>query len=216
MEIKYRQIQKEEYPESENVIREAFWNYYAPGCSEHYLMYIMRNSPKFIHELDIVAVNENQIVGQIAFVEGTIKSDDGKEYKVLSLGPIGVLPEYQHLGIGAKLIEHAYEIASKLDYRAILLCGNPAFYEKQGFVPAKKFNIRNAENYYVEALQIRELYENSMANISGQYYEDEIYFFDETKVDEFDAKFPPKEKVEGNESQQFFNEFVQRVEKYNQ
>lgn len=63
MEIKYRQIQKEEYLESENIIREAFWNYYAPGCTEHYLMHIMRNSPKFIYELDIVAVNKDQIVG---------------------------------------------------------------------------------------------------------------------------------------------------------
>ena len=39
----------------ENLTREAFWNQYVPGCVEHYLLHVMRNSDPFINELDIVA-----------------------------------------------------------------------------------------------------------------------------------------------------------------
>ena len=29
---------KEEYREVENLVREAFWNVYRPGCLEHYVL----------------------------------------------------------------------------------------------------------------------------------------------------------------------------------
>ena len=33
---------KEDYPVVENLIREAFWNVYRPGCMEHYLITQLR------------------------------------------------------------------------------------------------------------------------------------------------------------------------------
>ena len=50
--------------ETEHVTREAFWNYFVPGCHEHYLLHIMRVSPSFIPELDAVAVHGSRIVGK--------------------------------------------------------------------------------------------------------------------------------------------------------
>ena len=55
MNIKLRIEQSSDYHETENITREAFWNHYSPGCDEHYLLHIMRNHPKFVPELDIVA-----------------------------------------------------------------------------------------------------------------------------------------------------------------
>ena len=43
---------KEDWRETENLIREAFWNVYRPGCSEHYVMHVLRDDPAFIPELD--------------------------------------------------------------------------------------------------------------------------------------------------------------------
>ena len=52
MNIELRLEQPEDYRKTEEIMREAFWNYYAPGCYEHYLLHIMRNSPSFVKELD--------------------------------------------------------------------------------------------------------------------------------------------------------------------
>ena len=47
MEIELRNERFSDYPETENVVREAFWNRYSPGCCEHYLIHIMRYSRAF-------------------------------------------------------------------------------------------------------------------------------------------------------------------------
>lgn len=56
MEIELRNERFSDYPETENVVREAFWNRYSPGCYEHYLIHIMRYSRAFVPQLDFVAV----------------------------------------------------------------------------------------------------------------------------------------------------------------
>ncbi len=47
MNIYLRLERPEDYRESEEVMKEAFWNHYTPGCNEHYLLHIMRDSPNF-------------------------------------------------------------------------------------------------------------------------------------------------------------------------
>ena len=44
----------EEYREVENLVREAFWNVYRPGCLEHYVLHKLRRDPAFVPELDLV------------------------------------------------------------------------------------------------------------------------------------------------------------------
>ena len=45
---------KEEQREVENLVREAFWNVYRPGCLEHYVLNQLRNDKSFVRELDFV------------------------------------------------------------------------------------------------------------------------------------------------------------------
>ena len=108
--IELRQELPCDYRDTENVIREAFWNHYTPACNDHYLIHIMRDCPAFVSELDIVAVKDGKIIGNSMCLKSYILGDDEKHYEVLSLGPIGVLPEYQHQGIGGRLISHTKEI----------------------------------------------------------------------------------------------------------
>ena len=54
------------------MVREAFWNLYAPGCGEHFILHNLRKSSDFIPELDFVAEKERQIVGQIVYSRGVI------------------------------------------------------------------------------------------------------------------------------------------------
>lgn len=165
MDIKLRIEQSSDYHETENITREAFWNHYSPGCDEHYLLHIMRNHPKFVPELDIVAEHNNKIVGNVVCLKSFIMADDGNQYEVLSLGPISVLPEYQQQGIGGRMIALTKKLASEMGFRAILLCGDPDYYLRQGFIPAETLGIRTEDNMYATALHVCELYDNALANV---------------------------------------------------
>lgn len=42
---------EKDYGKVENLVREAFWNVYRPGCSEHYVIHVLRDDPAFVKEL---------------------------------------------------------------------------------------------------------------------------------------------------------------------
>ena len=56
---------KEDYPVVENLIREAFWNVYRPGCMEHYLITRLREHPDFVKELDFVMERMAKLSGKM-------------------------------------------------------------------------------------------------------------------------------------------------------
>lgn len=58
---------KEDWKEVETLTREAFWNKYHPGCSEHYVLHQFRNRPDFVKELDYVIEEEGRIVAHIMY-----------------------------------------------------------------------------------------------------------------------------------------------------
>ncbi len=175
----------------------------------------MRNHPKFVPELDIVAEHNNKIVGNVVCLKSFIMADDGNQYEVLSLGPISVLPEYQQQGIGGRMIALTKKLASEMGFRAILLCGYPGYYLRQGFIPAETLGIRTEDNMYATALHVCELYDNALANVKGRYIEDKIYQIDKSAANEFDKRFPPKEIVVGTPSQKRFNQIVVMQKKAN-
>ena len=48
-----------DYFEVEALTRNAFWNVYRPGCSEHLVLHDLRKSNSFIKELDYVWLENN-------------------------------------------------------------------------------------------------------------------------------------------------------------
>ena len=51
-----------DYREVENLTREAFWNVYRPGCTEHYVLNQDRNNPDFIPELNFGVKEDGKIM----------------------------------------------------------------------------------------------------------------------------------------------------------
>ena len=51
----------------EDITRRAFYNIYAPGCVEHYLVHTMRDHPDFIPELGLVAELDGQVIGNVMY-----------------------------------------------------------------------------------------------------------------------------------------------------
>ena len=54
----------EDCREVENLVRESFWNVYRPGCSEHYVIHVVRDDPAFVKELDFVMEQNGKLIGQ--------------------------------------------------------------------------------------------------------------------------------------------------------
>ena len=65
--MKIRLEQPKDYREVENLTREAFWNVYRPGCTEHFVLNQYRTNPDFIPELDFVMEDGDQIIGHVMF-----------------------------------------------------------------------------------------------------------------------------------------------------
>lgn len=205
MNIEIRLEQEQDYRTVEELTREAFWNLFVPGCSEHLLAHQLRKSPAFIPELDFVAVMDGQIVGNIMFCRSKVKADGGQEQDVITFGPVSVWPQYQGKGIGSALIKHAIHRATEMGFNAILTYGDPAYYRRFGFGPAEAYHIRTAEGSFLDALIAMELYSGALKDISGRFDEGEAYRVDEAELDEFDQTFPHKEK-RVTESQKRFAE----------
>lgn len=203
-----------DFDETEFMTRETFWNQFAPGCAEHYLLHKIRKSTAFVPELDFVAVKGGKIVGNIIYTKSKLITDDGQTIVTLCLGPISVLPDYQKKGIGTAMIEHTKKIAYQMGYRAIFLFGDPSYYSKLGFVPAENFQIRTSENIFAAAHQVLVLDDNFLLNKSGKYFEDPDFSIDEKAADEFDKKFPTKEKIVGIKSQPIFEKLVTMTKPY--
>ncbi len=208
-DIKLRNENSSDYKIVEELTREAFWNHYVPGCDEHYLMHIIRDSEAFIKELDFVAEADGKIIGNIVYTKAKIVADDGTSQEVLSFGPLSVLPEFQGKGIGGMLVEHTKTIAKELGYKAILIYGDPAYYSRFGFTAAETFRIGTSDNMYAAALQALELFPGALAGISGCFHEDAVYGIDEAAAKEFDRGFPQKELQSDLPMQKRFMEMIQ-------
>src|SRR5207253_5987371 len=61
---------------------------------------------------------------------------------VLSLSPLGVLPEFQHRGIGTRLVADALAGADSRGIPLVFLEGSPHYYGKRGFADATKLGFR--------------------------------------------------------------------------
>lgn len=62
-DIIIRREQETDYRETENLVREAFWNVYHPGCTEHFVLHEMRNNPDFVPELDFIMLLNGKEIG---------------------------------------------------------------------------------------------------------------------------------------------------------
>jgi predicted N-acetyltransferase YhbS len=194
MEIELRPEEENDYNIVENITREAFWNVYKPGCDEHLLIHNMRNANEFIKELDYVAIYNNEIIGNIVYAKSKIINSN-KEYDVLTFGPVSVLPVYQKKGIGKKLITYTIKKAGEMGFNAIIIYGNPKYYERFGFINTKEYGITDMEGNYNDALMALELFPNALKNINGKFFEGEIYKINKKELEIFEKRFPYKEKL---------------------
>ena len=188
----------EDYREVENLIRESFWNVYRPGCSEHYVIHVLRDNPAFVKELDFVMEQNGKLIGQNMFMRTVIEADDGQVIPVLTMGPIGITSELKRHGYGKKLLDYCLEKATAMGFGAVLFEGNIGFYGHSGFTYARSFGIRYhdlPEGADDSFFLCKELIPGYLDDVTGVYQTPKGYYVDDADVEEFDKAFPPKVKL---------------------
>ena len=193
-----RNEKKEDYRKVENLIRESFWNIYRPGCLEHYVIHKLRDDNAFIPELDFVMELDGRLIGQNMFMKANIKSDDGRDIPIMTMGPICITPELKRKGYGKFLLDYSLEKAKEYGCKAVCFEGNIEFYGKSGFTFASNFGIRYhglPEGEDASFFLCKELEKGYLDGITGEYATPRGYFVNEDEVEEFDKNFPPKEKL---------------------
>ncbi|MBQ3290860.1 MAG: N-acetyltransferase [Mogibacterium sp.] len=197
-DVTIRIEKKEEYREVENLIRESFWNVYRPGCSEHYVIHVLRDDPAFVKELDFVMELNGRLIGQNMFMRTVINSDDGRDIDVLTMGPICITPDLKRKGYGKVILDYSLKKATEMGFGAVLFEGNIDFYGKSGFVHARNFGIRYhdlPEDADDSFFLCKELIPGYLEGVTGVYQTPSGYYVDDRDVEEFDRSFQHKDKL---------------------
>ena len=202
--MKIRIEQPCDYREVEVLTREAFWNVYRPGCTEHFVLNQFRSNPDFIPELDLVMEEDGKIMGHIMFSKAELVLDDGTRCPSWTFGPISIHPDYKRKGYGLKLLNYTLNKAREMGIGFLCMEGNIDFYKHAGFGLASKMGIhyhaepRDAEVPYFLAQELIPGWLKNNGISEATYNPPKGYFVAEANPEAFaayEATFPPKEKL---------------------
>jgi putative acetyltransferase len=114
-----------------------------------------------------VAIELDRVIGHIFFSLVTIDGECEREILILGLAPVAVMPEYQGKGIGSLLIRQGLEKCTQLGTQAIVVLGAPEYYQRFGFMSAKKHGLRCEYDVPDEAFMVLELVQGALKNCAG-------------------------------------------------
>ena len=194
MNITIRHEKPEDNRMVEKVTREAFWNLYCPGASEHYLVHSIRKHPDFMPELSFVMEVNGRVVGSIYYTRAKVIKENGAAVDVVSFGPVSIHPDLHRKGFGRTLISHSIQTAKDSGHRAIIIGGFRYHYEPYGFVGAKKYGIAMPDGKYYTGIMALPLFEGALNDAQGQVHFSAALYPDMAGLETYDATFPEKEK----------------------
>lgn len=189
-----REETEKERAETERVVREAFFNRYAPGCSEHLVLHQARKAEGFEPWHSLVAEYDGHIIGQVLIVPSVIKTADG-EVPTYILGPVCALPACFLRGVGSALMRAMIKTAGEQGVNALFLMGDPRYYHRFGFVSASAFGIHLPgadEKEEADFFMVLPLFEGALDGVTGTFVESDVYKTEETALKAYDSAFPPR------------------------
>ena len=147
----------------------AKWDSPKEGKVVRQLVEEIRSKKYYVPELEFVMVDEkDEVIGYAMFsrlhIEGKYESE------LLLLTPVAVKTELQRQHISKDLLEYGFERARALNFKAILVEGNPQNYNPRGFQASYKFGIEAGPNIklpHPDCLMIKELEKGALDNMGG-------------------------------------------------
>lgn len=170
MEIKIRPVQPAEYVTTKLVVQQAFAGIEYTDGDEHELIGRLRQEHAYHPEFDVVAQRANgEIIGHALLSEITI-CDQELTVTALVLAPLAVLPEYQHQGVGGRLIAYLEQAARQAGYPAISILGDPAYYSRFGYQPASNYGIKASFTVPTAYYLLKPLVSGGLSTVKGTIY----------------------------------------------
>jgi putative acetyltransferase len=129
---------REEQPQDQAIIRRINETAFA-RAEEAEIVDRLRDSRRDL--LSLVAIADGKPAGHILFSPVTI---DGAHLQPQGRGlaPMAVLPGYQCLGVGSRLVREGLEHLREASIPFVIVLGHPGYYPRFGFAPASRFGIR--------------------------------------------------------------------------
>lgn len=116
----------------------------------------------------IALVNESEeglVRGHIVFTPVT--HSERPDLRILGLGPMAVLPEFQRSMIGSALVTKGLEVCREKGFGGVVVLGHPEYYPRFGFVPASQYGIRSEYDVPDEVFMALELREGYLTDAAG-------------------------------------------------
>ena len=114
------------------------------------LLAALRHDASWLPDLSLVATADGQVIGHVVCTRAHV---DG--VPALGLGPLSVRPDRQREGIGGALVRDLLVRAEKADESLVALLGDPAYYQRSGFVPARELGVESPDPAWGDYFQAR-------------------------------------------------------------
>ena len=126
-------------------------------------VYRLREAAPAIPGLSFVIEQDGEVVASLRFWPVTLPD----HAQALLLGPLAVLPELSGRGMGRALVRHGMAEASVQNWPAVLVVGEPAYYEPFGFSREAAKHLRLPGWVELPRFQAAELVPGALAGVEG-------------------------------------------------
>jgi putative acetyltransferase len=89
----------------------------------------------------LVAEHDRQVVGHVMFTRALLDAP-ARLVAVQVLSPLAVTPAHQRRGVGTALVRRGIEVMAERGVPAVFLEGDPLYYRRFGFTPARAHGFR--------------------------------------------------------------------------
>jgi len=131
---------------------------------EAQLVESVRHTPEYIPNLELVAVQNQKIIGHIFYSRVLIGKID---CDAVALAPMSVLPSFQKQGLGSMLIRHSLGEVEKKGFKSVIVLGHQKYYPRFGFKPASLWGIKFPQEVPDEVFMALSFTPDGLNNCSG-------------------------------------------------
>ena len=189
----------EDYKATELMAMRSFWNKYGPGCTEHFLIRIIRESADYCPELSRIAELGGRIAGAVYYTRAWLVDGDTRQ-EIVTFGPLAVEPTLEGNDIGGALMRETIRLARDAGVAAIALMGEPDYYPRFGFRRGADCGITDEHGNTFDALMCMPLCDDP-SKIRGRLVESADFekLNDRQALEELSREFPAYRKVKVQE-----------------
>ena len=126
-------------------------------------VYRLREAVPAVSSLSFVIERDGAVVANLRFWPVTLPNHE----QALLLGPLTVLPELSGQGMGRALVRHGMMHATAEGWPAVLVVGEPSYYEPFGFSRQAAEHLRLPGWVELRRFQATELIPGALAGVEG-------------------------------------------------